>query len=83
MKSDKIIYKIFSVSPESLFELTQILTKGKHFFTSETLKETERTVDGVFYPGDPEEPIRILEWQMGSSGSSDGSPSSWTVAIIS
>ena len=63
MKTDAQLLKLFQTNPEMLKEFLPLDVKGQYVLRSETLKELERRVDGVFEPEDPEEPVFIIEFQ--------------------
>jgi predicted transposase YdaD len=63
MKTDKHLYQIFEASPGYLRDLIQIDEPGKIKYTSLTLKEIAREVDGVLDVYDPPGGIYVTEWQ--------------------
>jgi predicted transposase YdaD len=63
MKTDKHIYKIFKTAPELFFELLDITTESKYNMTSEEVKETTRTMDGLLEPTDHSKIHYVVEFQ--------------------
>lgn len=64
LKTDQPIYLYLSTGPEALRVLTGGLTlRGPYRFASVTLKGLERRLDGIIEPDDPDEPVRVLEFQ--------------------
>ncbi len=63
MKTDKEFYKLFSASPQMLFELVGIQTNSIYTMISITLKEFEQRLDGFLEPKNPNAPVFISEFQ--------------------
>ena len=63
-KTDQPIWLYLSAGPEAFRVLTGGLTlTGPYRFASVTLKGLERRLDGIIEPEDPDEPVRVLEFQ--------------------
>ena len=68
MKTDQSIYKFMNTGPEAFRVLTGgLILPGPYRFSSTTVKELERRIDGVFEPVDHEGPVYLLEFQAQSS----------------
>ena len=63
MKTDKELFKLFSVYPELLFEAANLKPKDKYDMTSVTFKEFERRSDGLLEPKSNNEPVYMVEFQ--------------------
>ena len=63
MKTDKQLYQIFSLLPESLFDLVGISVTGKFHFQSVEIKEIARTMDGLLTPENQDDIHWVVEFQ--------------------
>ena len=63
MKTDALFYKLFRISPRSLFRLVRLRPKGKYAFESITVKTTEKRFDGFLKRTDGDGPNFFLEIQ--------------------
>ena len=63
MKTDKQIYKIFETVPSLFFELLDITTESEYSMTSESVKDINCTMDGLFKPDNPDEIHYVFEFQ--------------------
>ena len=63
MKIDKQIYKIFEIVPSLFFELLNITTESEYNMTSESVKDINCTMDGLFKPDNPDEIHYVFEFQ--------------------
>ena len=63
VRTDKQLYKIFSAWPEILEEIIQTGERGAYRFSSVTLKDLERRLDGLFVSETPGAPVYVVEFQ--------------------
>ncbi len=63
MKTDALFYKLFRLSPKSLFRLVGMKLDGAYTFESITLKTTEKRFDGFMKRTDGEGPNVFVEIQ--------------------
>jgi predicted transposase YdaD len=63
MKTYKQIYKIFETVPSLFFELLDITTESEYNMTSESVKDINCTMDGLFKPNNPNEIHYVFEFQ--------------------
>ena len=63
MKTDALFYKLFRLSPRSLFRLVRLKLDGTYVFESITVKTTEKRFDGFMKRTDGEGPNVFLEIQ--------------------
>ena len=63
MKTDALFYKLFRLSPKSLFRLVGMKLDGTYTFESITLKTTEKRFDGFMKRTDGEGPNVFVEIQ--------------------
>ncbi|MDM8551281.1 DUF2887 domain-containing protein [Desulfobacterales bacterium HSG2] len=54
MKTDALFYKLFRLSPRSLFQLVGLRLNGQYDFESITMKTTEKHFDGFMRRTDGE-----------------------------
>ena len=63
MKTDALFYKLFRISPRSLFRLVGMRMKGQYIFESITVKTTEKRFDGFLKCVSGDGPNIFLEIQ--------------------
>ncbi|WP_218081794.1 Rpn family recombination-promoting nuclease/putative transposase [Anthocerotibacter panamensis] len=65
MKTDSLFYELFQKFPDTLFALTGQPTDlaANYRFTSEEVKQTTFTLDGIFIPQPADQPIYFVEVQ--------------------
>ncbi|MDM8522990.1 DUF2887 domain-containing protein [Desulfococcaceae bacterium HSG8] len=63
MKTDALFYKLFRLSPKSLFRLVKLNLQGNYAFESITVKTTEKRFDGFMKRTDGEGPNVFVEIQ--------------------
>ncbi|MEZ4726092.1 MAG: DUF2887 domain-containing protein [Caldilineaceae bacterium] len=63
MKTDPLFYELFQAAPQTFFELVQITPSCPYRFESITVKASEKRIDGVLEPADPNQPFYFLEVQ--------------------
>ncbi len=63
MKTDPLFYELFQTAPQIYFELLQIPQPCPYRFESITVKATEKRIDGVLEPTEPDQAIHFLEVQ--------------------
>jgi len=63
IKTDALFYKLFQVSPQSLFQLVGLKVEGQYSFESITVKTTEKRFDGFMRRTDGEGPNVFVEIQ--------------------
>ena len=63
MKTDALFYKLFRISPRSLFRLVGVRPRGRYAFESITVKTTEKRFDGFLRRTDGDGPNIFLEIQ--------------------
>ncbi|MDM8522462.1 DUF2887 domain-containing protein [Desulfococcaceae bacterium HSG8] len=63
MKTDALFYRLFRLSPRSLFRLVKLNLQGKYAFESITVKTTEKRFDGFMKRTDGEGPNVFVEIQ--------------------
>lgn len=63
MKTDHLFHEYFQLAPEAFFELLQIEPGCPYHFESPVLKASERRLDGLLEPFEPEEPRYFVEVQ--------------------
>lgn len=63
MTTDKLFYEFFQLAPYTLFELLQIEPPCEYVFSSPAVKASERRLDGLLEPSDPDQPRYFLEIQ--------------------
>jgi len=66
MKTDPLFYELFQTAPQIYFELLQIPQPCPYRFESITVKATEKRIDGVLEPTEPDQPIHFVEVQAAS-----------------
>ncbi len=66
MKTDPLFYELFQTAPQIYFELLQIPQPCPYRFESITVKATEKRIDGVLEPTEPDQPIHFIEVQAAS-----------------
>lgn len=63
MKTDALFYRLFRISPQSLFRLVRLKVEGQYSFESITVKTTEKRFDGFLRRTDGDGPNIFLEVQ--------------------
>ncbi len=66
MRTDPLFYELFQTAPQIYFELLQIPQPCPYRFESITVKTTEKRIDGVLEPTEPNQPIHFIEVQAAS-----------------
>jgi predicted transposase YdaD len=63
MKTDRLFHEFFQLAPQALFELLQITPACPYHFESPVVKASERRIDGLLEPDDPNYERYFLEVQ--------------------
>ncbi len=63
MRSDNLFYEMFQTAPQTFFELLQITPPCPYRFESVTVKTTEKRIDGILEPTQPDQPLYFVEVQ--------------------
>lgn len=63
MKTDELLYELFSIDPKSVFRLVQLDLEGDYIFESITLKTIEKRIDGFLKRTDGVGPNVFVEFQ--------------------
>jgi predicted transposase YdaD len=63
MQTDKLFHEFFQLVPQALFELLQITPPCPYRFESPVVKASERRIDGLLEPADPQYERYFLELQ--------------------
>jgi predicted transposase YdaD len=63
MKTDTLFHEFFQLAPQALFELLQIIPGCPYRFESLVVKASERRLDGLLEPAEPQYPRYFVEVQ--------------------
>lgn len=63
MKTDELLYELFTIDPKSLFRLAQLEIEGEYTFESITVKTIEKRIDGFLKRTDDVGPNVFAELQ--------------------
>jgi hypothetical protein len=65
VKTDKELLKIFEAAPQWVFVLTRLPSPGNCTLRSVVIKALERRADAVIVPAASDQPLTIVEFQLG------------------